>query len=355
LIVDRYLMRLVLVPTLTGFALLVLLVSAFNAGVLLRDAAYARVPLNQVLTMIGLRDLIAADVLLPTSLYIGVLTTLNQWHRNREAFALYGAGVRPNRAARPVWLIAIVVTIFVAGLSWYARPWAFAETYRLDAAADELSTTVMQPDRFYTFGGTVVLSAAAIDHTADQMHGVFIETSAVDQIRVIRAESGKIHGTEGNRRQYIELEHGTTYLISESSRADRVTSFDSLVYYAPGQAAIDVENKRRALPTATLVNTTDPKERAEFQWRMCLPLLALLMTFIAVEIARAMPGSSAYPRFLAGIAVYTIVFNLAAVGRTWVENGHVAAIPGMLWVPVFTAILYVVVRQIPAVSMRRPG
>jgi lipopolysaccharide export system permease protein len=202
----------------------------------------------------------------------------------------------------------------------------------------------------------VVLSAAAIDRTADEMHGVFVETAGPEQIRVIRAESGKIHGTEGNdRRQYIELEHGTTYLISETSRADRVTSFEGLVYYAPGQAAIDVENKRRALPTAALVNTTDPKGRAEFQWRMCLPLIALLMTFIAVEIARAMPGSSPYPRFLAGIAVYTIVFNLAAVGRTWVENGRVAPLPGMLWVPVFTALLYVLVRQIPAVSMRRPG
>lgn len=348
-------MRLVLIPTLTGFALLILLVSAFNAGVLLRDAAYSRIPFSQVLTIIGLRDLIAAEVLLPTSLYIGVLTTLNQWHRNREAFALYGAGVLPTRAARPVWLIALIVSAFVAGLSWYARPWAFAESYRLDAAADELSTAAMQPDRFYTFGGSVVLSAAVIDRAADEMHGVFVETTGPQEIRVIRAESGRIHGADGNRRQYIELRNGISYSISESSRADRTTSFDGLVYYAPGQATINVENKRRALSTAALINTTEPKERAEFQWRLCLPLIALLMTFIAVEIARALPGSSPYPRFLAGIGVYTIVFNLAAVGRTWVENGRVAPIPGMLWVPVFTALLYVLVRQLPAVSMRRPG
>lgn len=354
MIVDRYLARLVLIPTLTGFVLLILLVSAFHAGVLLRDAAYSRIPLHQVLTMIGLRDLIAAEVLLPTSLYIGVLTTLNQWHRNREAFALYGAGAVPNRAARPVWLIAIVVCLFVAALSLYARPWAFGESYRLDAAADELSTAAMQPDRFYTFGGTVVLSAAAIDRTADQMQDVFIETAVPDEVRVIRAATGRIHGTEGNRRQYVELQNGVSYSISESTRADRATRFAELVYYAPSQAAIDVENKRRALPTAALVDATEPKERAEFQWRVCLPLIALLMAMIAIEIARALPGSSPYPRFLAGIAVYTVVFNLAAVGRTWVENGRVGPIPGMLWVPVFTALLYVVVRQLPAVSMRRP-
>ena len=106
-IIDRYLIRLVLFPTLAGFALLILLVSAFNAAALLRDAAYSRIPMNQVFTLIGLRDLIAAEVLLPTSLYMGVLTTLNQWHREREALrALWR-----RRAARthryPVWLIAL--------------------------------------------------------------------------------------------------------------------------------------------------------------------------------------------------------------------------------------------------------
>jgi lipopolysaccharide export system permease protein len=354
LIVDRYLIRLVLLPTLAGFALLILLVSAFHAGVLLRDVAYSRMPLGQVLTMIGLRDLIAAEVLLPTSLYIGVLTTLNQWHRNREAFALYAAGVIPDRVSRPVWLIAFVVCACVAALSLYVRPWAFAETYRLDAAADQLSTSAMLPDHFYSFGGTVVLSAAAIDRDADVMQGVFIETTAPDQTRVIRAESGQIHGAQGNSRQYIELERGISYSISESTRADRTSSFEELVYYAPAQATVDVENKRRALRTATLIDATAPKERAEFQWRVCLPLIALLMTLIAVELARALPGSSPYPRFLAGIAVYMIVFNLAAVGRTWLENDQVGPIPGMLWVPLLTALFYIGVRQLPSVSMRRP-
>ena len=355
MIVDRYLVRLVLLPTLAGFVLLMLLVSAFNAGVLLRDAAYSRIPLGQVLMIIGLRDVIAAEVLLPTALYIGVLTTLNQWHRNREAFALYGAGVRPDRLARPVWLTAVVVCTCVAALSLYARPWAFAKSYRLDAAAAQLSTATMQPNRFYNFGGTVVLSAADIDRAADEMHGIFIETNAPAQIRVIRAESGRIHRVEGNQREHIELAHGISYSISESTRADRTSSFEELVYYAPGHAGIDVENKRRAMPTATLVDATTPKEAAEFQWRVCLPLIALLMTLIAVELARALPGSSPYPRFLAGIAVYTIVFNLAAVGRTWLENDQVGSIPGMLWVPLLTALLYVAARQLPAVSMRHPG
>ncbi len=69
--------------------------------------------------------------------------------------------------------------------------------------------------------------------------------------------------------------------------------------------------------------TGNPKERAELQWRVCLPVIAFFMTLIAVEIARTLPGSSAYPRLLAGIVVYAVVFNLAAAGRTWLENDQV--------------------------------
>src|SRR3954453_13782281 len=134
-------MRLVLVPTLTGFGLLILLVSAFNSAVVLRDAAYSRIPMDQGFTLIGLRDLIAGEVLLPTSLYMGVLTTMNQWHRDREAFALYGAGVVPGRTAYPVWAIAIIVCLAVASLSLYVRPWAFSESYRLEADSGQLTTT----------------------------------------------------------------------------------------------------------------------------------------------------------------------------------------------------------------------
>ncbi len=355
MIIDRYLIRLVLLPTLAGFALLILLVSAFNAAALLRDAAYSRVPMDQVFTLIGLRDVIAAEVLLPTSLYMGVLTTLNQWHRDREAYALYAAGVVPDRAGYPVWLIALLICICVAGLSLYARPWAYAESYRLDAQANQLTTSAMQPDHFYSFGASLVLSAASIDRVGDLMHGVFVETRSDEEVRVIRSESGRIFGADTESRQRIELQNGISYQISEGSRADRLSEFEGLVYYAASEPISDVQNKRRASPTADLVAATTPKERAELQWRLSLPVIAFFMALIAVEISRALPGSSPYPRFVAGIVVYAVVFNVAAAGRTWVENGQVANLPGMLWVPAATALLFFAVRQLPAVSLRRPG
>ena len=355
MIIDRYVMRLVLLPTLAGFALLILMVSAFNAAALLSDAAYSRIPMNQIFKLIGLRDLITAEVLLPTALYMGVLTTLNQWHRDREAYALYGAGVLPTRTVLPVWLITFAICAGVAALSLYARPWAYSETYRLNAAAAQLTTRAMQPDHFYNFGNNLVLMATTIDQTDNQMRDVFVESQTPANVRVIRAESGRIYGADATNRQRIELQHGISYVVSETTRSDKTSEFETLVYYASSEPTSDIANKRRSAPTRSLIGAVNPKERAELQWRVCLPVIAFFMTLIAAEIARTLPGASAYPRLLAGIGVYALIFNLAAVGRTWLENDQIGQIPGMLWVPLLTALLFGAVRQLPWVSLRRPG
>jgi lipopolysaccharide export system permease protein len=134
-----------------------------------------------------------------------------------------------------------------------------------------------------------------------------------------------------------------------------LSEFEKLVYFAQSEPLTEVQNKRRAMSTQDLIAVSTPKESAELQWRICLPVVAFFMTLIAVEISRSLPGRSPYPRFIAGILIYAVVFNVAAAGRTWVENGQVPVVPGMLWVPVATAIAFILVRQLPAVSLRRPG
>ncbi len=353
--VDRYIARLVALPTLFGFTLLILLVTAFNAAMLLRDAAFSRIPAEHVLTMILLRDVTAAEVLLPTALYFGVLTTMNRWHREREAFALYGAGVTPSRAARPVWLICFITSLVVALLCLYARPWAYGESYRLDADTKHLSAAVMQPDRFYAFSQNSVLSAREIDRKGDQMGGVFMENRLSSGVRVIRAESGRILPADDDLAQRIELSRGISQWIKTTTLGDRQSTFEKLVYFAPAQDSNGLSNQRRAMPSATIAQSENPKEVAEFQWRITLPLTAFFMTLIALELSRGTPGSSPYPRLVLGLVVYAVLFNLAAVARTWVENGQVPATPGMLWVPIAAALLYGAVRRVPSLSLRRPG
>jgi hypothetical protein len=100
LTLDRYVARLVAVPTFAAFALLILLVSAFNAALLLRDAAYSRIPFDYIAQLILLRNITAAEVLLPTY-STRYPRDVNQRHREREAFVCYAAGICRSACPAP--------------------------------------------------------------------------------------------------------------------------------------------------------------------------------------------------------------------------------------------------------------
>lgn len=351
--IDRYVIRLVVVPSLAGFALLVLLVTAFNAGELLRDAVVSQFPASYVIQKLLLQDITASEVLLPTAVYVGLLVTMSHWHRDREAWALYAAGATPARLTRPLVVLALGLAFVIAALSLIARPWAYAQSYVLDAQVSHLSTDMMAPHQFYSVSDQLVISASAIDDDSGDMQGVFVQQTSPDGIRVIRAHTGRILPPDADRRQRVELNDGSSYWV-EHAAGDRSSEFAQLTYVSPPVEEADPLAKRRARPTLELLESSRPKEVAELQWRISMPLLALFVTLIGAELTRAHPSANLYSRYLLGILTYALAFNIAAMGRTWVENGLVDAVPGMYWVPALTVIAFLLIRRLVVLNLSRP-
>jgi lipopolysaccharide export system permease protein len=352
--IDRYVIRLVAIPSLAGFGLLLLLVTAFNAGELLRDPAISQFPARYLIEMLLMRDIIASEVLLPTAIYVGLLVTMIHWHRDREAWAFYAAGATPGRLTRPVVIISCALALIIALLALVVRPWAYAQTYALDNEALHLSTDVMQPHQFYSWSDELVISAADIDHDSGEMRGVFAQETGDDGVRIIRAARGRILAPDSGRRQRIELSEGTSYWVEHLRRGDRGTRFNRLTYVSPPLEENDPQSKRRARPTLELFGSTHPKEIAELQWRLSMPWLALFITLMGGELVRALPGSNVFTRYLLGLGMFAVVFNVAAIGRTWVENGRVDPMPGMYWVPALAAAVYLTLRGLPRLRLSRP-
>jgi lipopolysaccharide export system permease protein len=353
-VIDRYVSRGVIVRTLAGFALLVALVSAYYASLLLRDAAMARVPSQHVLALLGLRDIIASEVILPTALFGAVLVTLTYLHRDREAYAMYAAGIAPERIARTMWVLAILFSLGVAGLSTFARPWAYRTGYELQQEGSTLNASSMRPGKFYPWGDDLVLSAGSIEPAAERLDKVFLQRRIPGITHVIRADRGRILAAD-EERQRIELESGHGYwLADDGSGLDREAKFTKLVYFARAPNEPTKALGRRARSTLELSTSTAPRDIAEFQWRFTMPLIALFVTMIATRLGRVLPGRSPYPRFAAGIVLYAVVFNLGTLARTWVEAGVVGPVPGLFWVPALLVIAYWAAGRIPRLSLSRP-
>jgi lipopolysaccharide export LptBFGC system permease protein LptF len=247
----------------------------------------------------------------------------------------------------------------------------------------------MTPQRFYRWDRNFVIQAEDINRREPNLSEVFARAVTEQRPLVLRARRGQISETDEDRRQTLTFFDGISYEIAAPRTGladplpadpaplvpltapaaaqgatgpplaaplmpDRVTRFERLVYRVQRPPS-DALSKRRARSTMDLAGATEPKDLAEFQWRLCMPMISLLVALMAIELGRLRPRQSPYARFGVAIVLYAVVFNLSSITMSAVENRLLPPVPGM-----FTAVLvmigaYLLMRRIPRLTLRVPA
>jgi lipopolysaccharide export system permease protein len=87
---------------------------------------------------------------------------------------------------------------------------------------------------------------------------------------------------------------------------------------------MSVKSKTRgvdALPTSQLIGVNDSKHQAELQWRIAIPVSILLITFMAVPMAKVNPRQGRYSKLLPALALYLAFFLLLSASKSLIEDG----------------------------------
>ncbi len=106
MIIDRYIVREIIKPTVAVCAILVFIFGCYLATGFLMDALSGQLPGTTVIFLILLRIAIALEVLLPTTLYLSVVVALGRLYKDSEMTALFACGVSTGRILRPVFYTA---------------------------------------------------------------------------------------------------------------------------------------------------------------------------------------------------------------------------------------------------------
>ena len=150
MIISRYLLREILGPLVVALGVLCALFTSFGAAAFLSDAVNGLLPMNMIFQVIGLRTLIALEVLIPISLYLAVVMALGRLYADSEMTALFALGLTTARLMGIVLGLSLCMAVIVAGLSLVVRPWAYARSHQLASlAAASLNTQNMQAGTFY--------------------------------------------------------------------------------------------------------------------------------------------------------------------------------------------------------------
>jgi lipopolysaccharide export system permease protein len=330
-IIDRYLIREVTQPLTAIFIGLVVIFITFSLSRFLVDADAGLLQPIEVAKLTLLKSLISLDVLLPLSLFLGVMTGLGRLYSDSEIYAMRASGISEASLLRPLMRLALVLAVIVGLLSMWARPWAYAHSYAIVAAAEATAETGrIRAARFYDFGKNK--QTVFIEHIAENgrdLSGVFVRTRKGDDLQVITASKGQFEYFFKPMFHRLVLTDARI-LKKVQDGTDLSGQFGSFTLYLPAQSPKPQGYKVKSASTNELRQSSDPADRAEFQWRLSTPVSALLLALAAIPLSRSRPRQGRYAKMLAALGIYAVYFNLLDVSRSWVEQGSSAYI---WWVP----------------------
>ena len=339
-ILDRYILREVFLSWLAVTAVLLVILLTYQVAKVVERAAENQYPQSVVVELIWLSALQNLSVITPVGLLLGVVLAFGRLYHDSEMAAALACGVGPSVLYRPVSLLTAVVFAVMAALTLYIEPHAIGRTLSLRSTAlQQGQFAPIAPGKFRTFGsGDVVVYAENVEDDGT-LTNVFVERDRAGRVEVALARRAR-HTVGGDGMTHtITLYDGVRYEGVPGSPRFRTTTF--------GESNIPVEVPKlsdsvvvlESMPTSELLKGNQVDKRAELHWRIALPLMCIVLTFVAVPLSRLRPREGRYARVAYAILIYTVYANFVSAAKVWVARGTIPEWLGLWWVHILVAVL----------------
>jgi lipopolysaccharide export system permease protein len=136
----------------------------------------------------------------------------------------------------------------------------------------------------------------------------------------------------GTGDRFLVMEDGYRYQGFPGDEVFRILKFARHGVRLETVEALDPGLKHAAIPSAQLWGSDKPRDIAEMQWRLSLPVAALSLVLLAVPLSRTTPRQGRFGKLFTAILVFIVYYNLMGTAQAWVEKGTLAPLPGMWWV-----------------------
>lgn len=326
-----------LVVTATGaFVILAGIVVAQRTGILIRLAAKGALPNDAIATMLGFNMLKFLPMLFSLTLFLAVLMTLSRWYRDSEMVIWFSAGLSINKWIKPVLMFTLPVVLVIAVLSLYIMPWATnkADEFRLELKSrDDLAT--ISPGVFKeSKHADRVFFIESFDALGNVVKNIFVQSKQQNKLGIIVASKGS-RFEEKNGDQFLLMENGRRYQGTKGTAEYSTTEFEKYAIRVEAAEVITEPPSTQAISSDVLIENQSVVNSAELQWRLAIPISALILTLLAIPLSSLDPRAGRSANFVMALVIYMIYNNLLSIMQAWVTQGKVSVAVG-LW-PVHAA------------------
>ena len=331
-IIDKYIIKELLAAFFAVIFVLLLIVLSTEVVHLLKWVSQGVIPLSAFLSYFINSMFEFGVILIPLSLLMGILLAFGRLYHDSEMAAIMSAGIGPMQWYRPLMVVAVPVTLILLMLLLFVQP---IISYQRELIKADMRSQV-EVDKLIvgqfnrSSKGDGVLFLESEDERSHQIENVFFQQHRDNQSYVDLATRTSSY-FDGSGQRYMMMHDGTHYIGNAGDADFKIIKYEDYgIHISKKQVKARRTEKTKTL--SELWVSTEPKDKAELQWRITIPLATIIVAFMALPLSRTDPRSGRYAKLAVALVFYLIYSNLLGVGKTWILQEKVPVWIGTWWV-----------------------
>ena len=337
MLIFRYLAREVFTTLLALTSILLLIFMSNQFVRYLARAASGKIPVAFIFKLLALELPMLMGLLMPLGFYMALLLAYGRLYADSEMTVLHACGYGPSKLLKHSLMMGSGVALIVLVILLWVNPLiALERTKLLRSTGIQMLIQTLEPGRFgHVPGENAVFYVEKMQHEHTEAHDVFL--ARLDKQKenkgweVLWADKAQITTRPDTGTHELVLTNGHAYQGKPGYANYRVMHFERYETPLPEPVIVPKAGDLRALKTSDLwaLTTNKQAKAAELVWRFSIPLMVIILTFVAVPLSRVNPRVGKYARLLPAILLFILYADFMFVARDAIASGKISWWLGM--------------------------
>jgi lipopolysaccharide export system permease protein len=221
--------------------------------------------------------------------------------------------------------------ILISFLSLFVTPWATnkVEDFRVQLESrDDLAA--ISPGVFKESAhADRVFFVESFDELGNVVKNIFVQSVQHQKMGIIVAAEGT-RVVEKNGDNFLVMQNGHRYQGSRDKAEYSTTEFEKYAIRVEAGEAQRASPSTQAISSSELIQNKNNTNMAELQWRLAMPISALILALLAIPLSALDPRAGRSANFALAIIIYILYNNLLNIIQAWIAQGKINGIIG-LW------------------------
>jgi lipopolysaccharide export system permease protein len=288
------------------------------------------IPTNLVLSLLGLGIPEMAQLILPLSLFLGLLMTLGKLYTESEITVMHACGLSKAVLVKAAMILALFTGAVAAVNVMWAGPWSSRHQDEVlsEAKANPGMAALAQGQFQQASDGSAVLFIESVN--GKRFQDVFLaqlRPKGNARPSVVVADSGEL-SQQKDGSQVVTMNQGTRFEGTAMLRDFRITDFKNYQAIVGHQAVTSDPDDTEQMDMRTLWHTQTDRARAELHWRFTLVATVFIMALMVVPLSVVNPRQGRVLSMLPAMLLYLVFFLLQTSIKS---NGGKGKMDPMIW------------------------